>query len=258
MHCYLTEFDSSPGIIEPGQLIQPVPGFPRVVIATFTGELLHQLAEMPGARQIASLHNANTSWPVLALPWNGVEIGVSLAPVGAPTAVGAMEELIAMGARSLLFFGSCGVLDRKLPDGGILLPTAALRDEGTSFHYAPPDKEISLAPQGVETLEKVLTRMAIPFQKGKVWTTDAFYRETPEKMARRKAEGCIAVEMECAALTACAAFRQVSFSQFLYAADSLDGEAWDVRGLHHKGLHIRDQLLNIALEAALGLHKQLP
>ena len=54
MHCYLTEFDSSPGIIEPGQLIQPVPGFPQFVIAPFTGELLHQLAEMPGARQIAA------------------------------------------------------------------------------------------------------------------------------------------------------------------------------------------------------------
>ena len=48
MYCYLTEFDSSPAIIEPGQLIQPVPGFPRVVIATFTGELLHQLADADG------------------------------------------------------------------------------------------------------------------------------------------------------------------------------------------------------------------
>ena len=109
-----------------------------------------------------------------------------------------------------------------------------------------------------ELFENLLKELHVHYTVGKTWSTDAFYRETPQKTAQRKAEGCIAVEMECAALTACAAFRQVSFSQFLYAADSLDGEAWDARGLHHKGLHIRDQLLNIALEAALELHKQLP
>ena len=61
------------------------------------------------------------------------------------------------------------------------------------------------------------------------------------------------MEMECAALAACAAFRGFSFATFLYSADNLDAAAWDKRGLSRQGVHIRDQVLGLAFEAALAL-----
>ena len=105
------------------------------------------------------------------------------------------------------------------------------------------------------TVEQLAKELSLPCFKGKTWTTDAFYRETPDKIARRKAKGAIAVEMECAALAACAAFRKKHFAHFLFAADNLDAPAWDQRGLALQGTHIRDQLLELAFEAALRMDR---
>lgn len=253
MSILLTEFDPAPAIIEPASLIAPMDDFPPVAVGPFSGDLFHSIQQMPGVRQLTQIGCANGKTPVLAVPYQGVEIAVFLAPVGASCCVGALEELHALGAQSFLTFGSCGVLDRSIQDGGLILPTSAFRDEGTSYHYAPPADEIDLDPRGVALLTQCAERLSLPYCCGKVWTTDAFYRETPGKMARRKAAGAIAVEMECAALAACAAFRGFSFATFLYSADNLDAAAWDKRGLSRQGVHIRDQVLGLAFEAALAL-----
>lgn len=253
MSILLTEFDPSSAIIEPSAVCTPQEGFPKAAIGPFSYELFQSIQKMPGVRQISCLSTANGKTPVLAVPYKGVDIAVFLAPVGAPCCAAALEELHAQGAQAFLTFGSCGVLDRSIRDGELILPTAAFRDEGTSFHYAPPSEEISLDPVGVEILARLTEELGISSRRGKVWTTDAFYRETPAKMARRKAAGAIAVEMECAALAACAAFRGFRFASFIYSADNLDADAWDKRGLSQQGVHIRDQVLNLALEAALRL-----
>ena len=87
---------------------------------------------------------------------------------------------------------------------------------------------------------------------GKTWTTDALYRETREKAARRVAEGCLTVEMEAAAFFAVARFRGVTFGQLLYAGDDLSGDVWNARGWddHETG---RQQLFRLAAEAVLSL-----
>lgn len=70
----------------------------------------------------------------------------------------------------------------------------------------------------------------MPFVAGKVWTTDAIYRETRQKVDRRRAEGCVVVEMEAAAFFAVARFRGIRFAQLLYGGDDLSGSEWDSRG----------------------------
>ena len=87
---------------------------------------------------------------------------------------------------------------------------------------------------------------------GKTWMTDAFYRETPAKVARRRAEGCLTVEMEAAAFFAVARFRGVSFAQILYAGDDLSGPEWDSRGWQSRTA-IREQVFNLAAEACLRM-----
>ena len=117
-------------------------------------------------------------------------------------------------------------------EGDYFIPTSALRQEGTSYHYLPPSREVKLDEKAVEAIERVLIKNNRLYRKCKTWTTDGFYRETKEMILYRKEEGCSVVEMECASMVACAKMRNVVFGQLLFTADSLadidshDGRNW--------------------------------
>jgi uridine phosphorylase len=133
------------------------------------------------------------------------------------------------------------------------VPIAAIRDEGTSYHYLPPDREVHPSPEAVQAIVKVLSDHEIPYRLGKTWTTDAPYRETPRKVLRRRAEGCLTVEMEAAAFFAVAQFRDVTIGQILYGGDDVSGEAeWDHRDWHSQ-FDVRERLFWLAAEACLQL-----
>lgn len=151
------------------------------------------------------------------------------APLGGAGAVQIMEQLIAGGVREIIAAGCCGALVEDT-EGSFYIPTAALRQEGTSYHYLPPSREIELDSEPIEAISKVLKRAGLKFRTCKTWTTDGFYRETKEMIQYRKSEGYSVVEMECASLAACARMRGVLFGQILFTADSLaDVEAHDIR-----------------------------
>lgn len=152
-------------------------------------------------------------------------------PVGGPSAAGIVEEAYAMGVQQFLAFGCCGALDHWVTAGHLLVPEAAVRDEGTSYHYLPPAEEIALDPVCVNAVCAALEALGVPFVRTKTWTTDAPYRETRGKVEKRLKQGCSVVEMECASMAAAAEFRGKPFAQFLWAADSLSGEEWDRRTL---------------------------
>jgi uridine phosphorylase len=104
----------------------------------------------------------------------------------------------------------------------------------------------------VAAIEAVLRERGIDFVAGTTWTTDAPYRETPGKIERRRAEGCLSVEMEAASLFALAQFRGVTLGQVLYAGDDVSGSEWDRRGWQDR-TPVREQLFWIAVEACLRL-----
>ena len=132
------------------------------------------------------------------------------------------------------------------------MPSSAVRDEGTSYHYLPPGREVAATPDVVAVLESVLTENRVEYLVAKTWTTDAFYRETPAKVARRRAEGCLTVEMEAAAFFAVARFRGVAFGQLLYGGDDVSGNAWDSREWNSR-TSIRQRLFELAAQACLRL-----
>jgi len=136
--------------------------------------------------------------------------------------------------------------------GHVIVPTAAIRDEGTSYHYLPASREVAPTTDALEAIVATLDAHGVPHVTGKTWTTDGIYRETRDKVRRRVAEGCLTVEMEAAAFFAVAQFRGVSFGQMLYAGDDLSGEAWDGRGWPHHETG-RDLLLRLAAEAVLRI-----
>jgi hypothetical protein len=85
--------------------------------------------------------------------------------------------------------------------GHIVVPTAAIRDEGTSYHYLAPAREVAPTPRVLKAIEAVPRENSHDYVRGKTWTTDAVYRETRPRMARRQREGCVVVEVEAAAFS---------------------------------------------------------
>jgi uridine phosphorylase len=130
--------------------------------------------------------------------------------------------------------------------------SSAVRDEGVSYHYLPPAREVTANADAVRALVKILDDRGVPYRVGKTWTTDAPYRETPAKIGKRKEEGCLVVEMESAALIAVAQFRNVNFGQALYGGDDLSGVEWDHRHWTSKR-EIRESLFWLCADACLTL-----
>lgn len=154
--------------------------------------------------------------------YKGKEITFCQAPLGGAGAVQIMEQLIKGGAKKIIATGCCGSLVEDT-EGDYFIPTAALRQEGTSYHYLPPEREVELDEEAIVAIEKALLKNERKYRKCKTWTTDGFYRETKEMILYRKEEGYAVVEMECASMAACAKMRNVVFGQLLFTADSLVG-----------------------------------
>ena len=151
-----------------------------------------------------------------------------VSPIGAPTAVGILEELSYMvDAKNLIVYGSCGVLDEKIDTQRIIVPIKAYRDEGVSYHYLKASDFIEI--KNHQFVGEVLKKNNIEFVKGNTWTTDAFYRETDVLFEKRINEGCISVEMEGSALEAFANFRHLNLYLFFYCSDALNVQKYDRR-----------------------------
>lgn len=225
----LVEFDPEPvGVVDPWvSLARRRDTIPDRAVLCFYAEILEALPEE--AEQVGELEAAHGKHPIWRVNRHGVDVAVFHPGVGAPLAAGFLEEAIVLGARKVVACGGCGTLASEVGAGDIVIPAAAVRDEGTSFHYLPPSRVVDADPEGVAAAEALLTERGVPYVVGKVWTTDAIYRETRAKVDRRRAEGCLVVDMEAAAFFAVARFRGIRFAQLLYGGDDLSGPEWDSR-----------------------------
>jgi uridine phosphorylase len=243
----LTEFDADrEGMVPPRapRMREPMP--PRVVMCFFP-EVVTGLA----GRRIGAFPRDLGGHEIVRVDDGGAPVAVFHPGVGAPLAVHHMEQAIAAGARTFVACGGAGALRPGLALGHVVVPDAAVRDEGTSYHYAPPARVVRADPEAVAACTAVLAEHGVPATVGATWTTDAPLRETPARVRARRAEGCVTVEMETAAFLAAAAFRGVRFAQLLYAGDDLSGEAWDHR--RWTSAAVRPGLLRLALAVARRL-----
>lgn len=146
--------------------------------------------------------------------------------MGAPMAVMLLEQLIALGARRLLYLGFCGALTPSYRIGDLFLPVHAIREEGTSYHYLPADVVPCASPQVQAVLQAQAQRRQLPVQQGPIWTTDAPYRETPRKIQQFQEAGVHAVDMEMAALFAVGHYRQCEVGALLVVSDECYHPVW--------------------------------
>lgn len=154
------------------------------------------------------------------------EVGLAGWAMGAPMAVYLMERLIALGARWIVGVGSCGSLQPHLRIGDVILPTGATIEEGTSAHYRGEDVTTAPDPAILGALRAALMAQGVDPALGPIWTTDAPFRETVQKVTRYRDEGLLAVEMEASALMTVASFRRVSFCSLLVVSDELGDLKW--------------------------------
>jgi uridine phosphorylase len=158
----------------------------------------------------------------------GREPDVSLAGpvVGAPYAVMVAETLIAWGVRTILFVGWCGAVSPALSPGELVVPTAAVIDEGTSPHYAAGVTAACPSEPLRRQVAAACAAAGVCARPGTVWTTDAVFRETREEVARHQGDGVLAVEMECSALFTVGGFRGVEVAALLVVSDDLSSLTW--------------------------------
>ena len=147
-----------------------------------------------------------------------------LSPIDSAVAGTVLHEVHTLtGATKFISFGSCGILDDRCREK-IIVPTEAYRDEGFSYHLLPPADYIRV--KNAEFVKETLAAMGVETIGGKTWTTDAIYRETVDKIARRKADGCVCVEMECSGLQAMCDYLGCDFFTFFFSGDLLL-EKWE-------------------------------
>lgn len=220
---------------------------PEKAVFAFLGDIVDEYARTHEPVIAEEFVSITKTYPIYVVNYKGEDICLCQAPAGAAPAVQILDWMSCYGVKKVISAGSCGAL-ADLPENSFLVPVKALRDEGTSYHYLPPSRFVELNKDMLYSIEQTMTRMNLPYTECITWTTDGFYRETREKVEYRKLEGCSVVEMECAALAACAAFRGIQFGQVLYTADSLaNADAYDERGWGAESL---EKALLICLEIA--------
>lgn len=245
-------FGTGEALIEPSRTLRHKPRIPSRCVLSFFGEVHRKLESAKVLRRLTSLGTEMGPHPVFVLESGGEPLAVTHPGLGAPYSAGVLEELIGLGGRKFIACGSCGVLDPAIACGQMIVPTAALRDEGTSYSYQPRGRVSRPHRSAVAAIRRACRTRGIEPLQGSTWTTDAVYRETKRKIRARRDEGCLCVEMEAAALFAVASFRKVVFGQILYAGDDVSGERWDHRGFNRK-LDTRESLFWLAVEACRRL-----
>lgn len=247
----ILEYDTEEAaVIMPGQIADYQ--FPGKAVLLFMGTEIEDYVRSNDCKKIGEFECVTKPFVVYTSIHKGMEIAFCQVPLGGAGAVQIMEQIIAGGAMEIIAAGCCGALLEDV-EGEFFVPTAALRQEGTSYHYLPPSREVELDERAVRAIESALEKKGCKYRKCKTWSTDGFYRETKEMVLYRREEGYSVVEMECASLAACAKRRGVLFGQLLFTADSLADV--NMHNIRNWGRETFAMALELAMDAVVEVRK---
>ena len=237
------------GIVNARNLYRKDENFPKTVILSwqvqFESELKRRFEVTDYSKKLCA---GGCNIIIRTFDIEGVKLGFALLPAGGPIASMMMEEISALGAEKFVFIGSCGnLLDSK--SDSLIVPTRALRDEGTSYHYLPSEEEF-VEVETAQFTDAFLDEIKVPHKLGATWTTDAFYRETSGALKEARDKHCICVEMECASIMAVSKAKNLPAYQILFTADKLESDNWNLGRLKSMGFSTYGTYLEIAIELA--------
>ena len=211
---------STNGVIKPLRAPEGLPsGFHALMIS--------HPADMAAIRKSLAI-DANKSRSVLMSQLHLQDNLALIGPfMGAPYAVALLENLIAWGADQIIYYGWCGAIAANVGIGDIVIPDQAMIDEGTSRCYLPNHQGMSLPDSGIQ--QELFSRLdvdSVAKHTGAIWTTDAIFNETPEKIGHYQSLNVLAVEMEASALFTVSRYRRASMGCLLAVSDELSGGKW--------------------------------
>lgn len=156
---------------------------------------------------------------------------IVLMTVGSPVAVAVAEELKSLGVENIIAYGTAGQLDDQIPADACVVIEKAIRDEGASYHYLAPSVYVDTDAQLTTWLEQFLQSGGMTVVRGITWTTDGLFRETKARCAKRREQGAVVVDMECAGFAAAAKRLGMRFGEFVFFSDTLtDASQWQMFG----------------------------
>ena len=203
----------------------PVPEIPKRCILGFLPQLYPYIQKTYKTEIIDFI---NKGHPYYIFKRNNITLSYLFPGIGAPLSVALLEESIAMGAESFIFIGTAGVIAPEIRTNELILPSTAVRDEGTSFHYAPAGRYAEPDFTLLQSLRSVLESNDNSSYEGMTWTTDAPYRETPGKIRRLRDEGCLTVDMEASALFTVGKVRRIRIAGLFLSSDGVFEDHWEL------------------------------
>lgn len=201
---------------------KPSARIPSICVLDFDGDLVDALKADGLVSKSKNWLCFHTAMAVLRI--DGVEIGIVDRTIGGPYAVLVAEQMAASGAKVIIGLASAGKISPQLPMPSLVVPTKALRDEGTSLHYIAPSRYVDAPEPLASILAEELAGAGLPVTRGAVWTTDAPYRETALQIRGHAAEGILAVEMQAASLFALAQARGLAVGVVAHVTNAPAGE----------------------------------
>ena len=247
-------FDNkSKPLIKPQDMYEEASKNENVTIVTFSNFLIEYLLANYDLKVYKTFRSVGERYTIYFLNIDGRDYFVYRTQVGATVSGLLMQEIsVVTGSHKFVFFGSSGVLDEEKCRGKIIVPSQSYRDEGLSYHYAPPSDYIDI--KNYKIVDEFLNKNNIPHVVGKIWTTDGFYMETLNKIKARKDDGCIAVDMEISGVQAVANYCNIDYYTMIFPADSLEGSEWQRA---HLGGDPEHQLQIYSFEVVLKFAKTL-
>ena len=225
----------------------------RRCVITYFQDVVDRYERTYKVNQVFILRTEGVRPRVYEMRVNGEPVYVLPVSNGAPQAARMVECMAALGVTKFMVCGGAGTLNDALTQDKTIIPTSAVRDEGTSYHYIPASRESVLNPNVLRKIEQTLSELNEPYVKVKTWSTDGFFRETAARtVARRDKDGCSCVEMECAAYFAVAEHKRLALGQLLYAGDIVRSEGWEYRDWHNN-LEKRMKLFDLAVHCVMKL-----
>lgn len=196
----------------------------RSILLIFDQSQLEQYAERQGYdpnKKRKMVHHVYFPPPNRGMP------GLAGPAVSAPTAAYFLEMLIALGAKRIIGFGMAGSIQPDLSIGELFVPVQAHSEEGTSPLYFPGETAFETAEPLREEIEQYLLSQQAAYRFGPIWTTDAIFRETADKVIGFGEKGVMAVDMETSALCAVARYRNVQYAALMVISDELASLRWN-------------------------------
>ena len=217
--------DTSPSLLKPADLVitftkkkseeLALPG--RTIITFDSGDLKRALN--------AKRHRLVEAWAPFRwiYRFDDSDTIITKSYFGGPNVAALVEELSAFGVKEFILWGYCGSISEELSVGDRLIAKGALREDGTSCHYLD-DRSTFVFTDWFGSWENEARDQGI--REGLVWSCDAIYRETRDKVKKYAGMAISAVEMEIASFYAVCTFKKLKGIAFLVVSDSLVDTKW--------------------------------